>query len=337
MFLITGYLGDKSYDDDSITTKELIDAFGIDKQLEKAKETVVFDIGSIYKAERSVRGQVRSQTASAVTIPNTFSTKWKGSVVQITYYERKQTKKIGGQNQVEYLPRKTFFSGEVLALQKEKNLEKIVFLMIHPSNLESPLYQPGKIHHLSTRKEQEIALTSVAFQKIELKFKTEILSDDHVEEMLLRAESLKFGNLDKYTADEVRNLILNRYDKIKASARSLQDQQKAAKQFIEKYYEHVSEVRGTIIKAKRLGVLYGYVNGSTGKYVWQWANVSADSGLKDTIILEVPKGRNPEESLYIHASSNIETFYPTVKHQVSEQEAAATVAETKKTPPKGKK
>lgn len=318
-FELNGTIGDKTYTDQQVSAQVLIDAFKLKEQLSDKKKVVAFDMGDTFKSNTGGR----EQQAAAFTLPNVFTVQHEGNSLQIRYYERISMKNIANGQLKQYFPEKLIFDGSTVSAHKTKDLEKVVFFLLHPRNRSSAVYVPGEKWYFSTRNDEKSATNSLDFQMLELEFKQEILKGD-IAKIRNRATGMKMGNLSELTDNEVRTLLISQYESARKKGRNVEESEKLGLQFIQTFNEYTSQIRGSMYKAIELGIIYGYPDVKSGKYLYRWENVTAASKMKGENILECPKGANSEDTLYLHLVENIDTIGKTLTLQIAEIEAKRT-------------
>lgn len=328
MLKITGTIDGKQLNGEVVPVDNLIKMLGIKGQLDELKSTVAFDLGDIYKSQRVVDGAVQ-ENMGQVNIPTTFTTNYNGSVLNVQYYEKALTKTVGKEQVIDFEPKKVRINSEVLSITQKDKKELVVFLLIHPRNKASIFYREGERWDFCTRKERAMATASLDFERMELSFKTQILEPKNIADTRLRAEAMGMGNLSQHSDGEVQSLVIQRYEQSKQRGRTPDEKQKSAKRFIQTFNEHLSEIKGAVIAAQNLGIIYGYNSQSNGKYVFEWAKV-ADENMRGKTILEVPKGSDHKEALNLYFTNNSETVYPILKKLIAEHKAEASASEKKK-------
>lgn len=328
MIIVTGKFKDKTYEGEILSMDEIAKAFKITTTKEetvleaftKMKAWAWFDVTDQYTKAKA--GQA-TQYATSVSIQPEYAIEVDGEPLIIRYYKTKNQKNIGGAIEVQFRPNRIFIDEGALQLKRKEQKELILFLMLHPQNLNSPTHIAGQPALFQLRMEAANATSAINFAKQDMLFREKVMNGDFAE-LKLRAEGMGLGNFGEFTEDEVRVKVLQAYEGAKRNG----DNQ--AISFTNRFFSAISNIGGMIVNARTKGLIYGYVDNNKRKYCFKWTNCP-NSGLDNTVFLEVPEGANPDEIIRQHFTHD-DSAFKALQKVIAEHDAEENAKKEKEKP-----
>jgi hypothetical protein len=140
MLLLSGAVKDKMYDQTPVSATELIELFGLDVDLEKRSGSVHFTLTDKYVKPDRLNGGEKYPPGSFLR--SLIQGTYEGNDVEIQYYNRKRIKREAGLSYEVFEPHQVRYLGKELLVPisgNKKNLERLVFFMLHHKCADSPL------------------------------------------------------------------------------------------------------------------------------------------------------------------------------------------------------
>lgn len=313
--LITGAIKGTYHENKGMDVKELIETFKLKEILDALPDRVTFKL-----PEKKIKGD---KHPSSTSIMCNFQSQFEGNSITMRYYK---TSFVKSKDEVDYTPRKVLISGVSITYDKKKDLDLVVFMLLHPQCKDSPLYDMGKAAKFTLHQPKKEAKTYMEFATLQINFYSTI-KELSVESLRVRAYSLNIGVKAQQNKDEISTSILRAYEN------AMRKGENTARKFIQDFNNATSNTKGLVMEAIATGLMEKGFEHSTGRSLWKWsANVPDKKG---QTIMVVPKDHRPEDALIEHASANQDTFVPALRAYLKQENApAAAQTETKNDAPK---
>lgn len=136
-FLVNGQINGSDYEDAQVTASKMSTIFPEIKQYLEGESAV---ISFSPKNVKKVGGNII--TPLSFTSATYFNGTYKGNAVSVRYFESK-TKRRG---ETQYLPSTLtiLYRQQSQVFMKERNLDKLIFFLLHPLNKNSPMAKPNR-------------------------------------------------------------------------------------------------------------------------------------------------------------------------------------------------
>lgn len=260
MLLVTGFLGDEYCDQKAVKPERLIEFFGLPIDLNSRKPRVVFRmVDSLIKKDRLNGGTKNPAGWYSRTVING---EFQGQSLTIQYADKKVVKGNGPTRETVYEPHLLPFIGKAVPFfahaKDMKDLEKVVFYMLHPKCEGSPL------------------AGSEARNKM-------IKLDDSVKEAANKVSSLKsfmdvynqvlnmpISELRTKLAGLKKGLNVESLEDVEVEAMVSEMMQANPSDFLNKWNSHTVTFEGIMNRAIQLGAIEQYALGG-GIQAWRFS------------------------------------------------------------------
>lgn len=269
--------------------QELIELFNLPLDLNSRKPRVVMKLTDRYVKPDRLNGGVKFPAGwQALTVVNG---EFEGNSVTIRYATSKTQKGTGANRETIFQPRYLTFNGRAnayLASEKEpQDLEKVVFLLLHPKNQDSPLRgREAKDKRIRLDNSVREAANKVANIKNFVEVYNEILALDE-STLRVKLAGIKKGlNVDALEREEVLAEIMDLM-------------QGNPNDFLTKWQSHTATFDGIISRAIHLALVEEYTLGGNIK-AWRFSKKASKDFLNSDIpiaITQCKPNQSPQDAL----------------------------------------
>lgn len=269
--------------------QELIELFNLPLDLNSRKPRVVMKLTDRYVKPDRLNGGVKFPAGwQALTVVNG---EFEGNSVTIRYATSKTQKGTGANRETIFQPRYLTFNGRAnayLASEKEpQDLEKVVFLLLHPKNQDSPLRgREAKDKRIRLDNSVKEAANKVANIKNFVEVYNEILALDE-STLRVKLAGIKKGlNVDALEREEVLAEIMDLM-------------QGNPNDFLTKWQSHTATFDGIISRAIHLALVEEYTLGGNIK-AWRFSKKASKDFLSSDIpiaITQCKPNQSPQDAL----------------------------------------
>lgn len=142
MFAITGHINGRTYEEELISARDLIDLFNLPIDFNSKSGQMTFELHETQKSPDRLNGGFRHQ--SGKMLRSLIEGNHDGSSINIQYYTRKTRKRVNGDNIIQYVPHHIDYNGDKVTFSLDtknhpEDLEQLVFLLLCPKCQDSPL------------------------------------------------------------------------------------------------------------------------------------------------------------------------------------------------------
>ena len=293
MLILEGTFKGQVFERKKVSAQMLIQEFGLQAMLDVNKK-VVFNLPK--KASKTMKGS--SPHPVKFGILTTFSAVKDGNTFKLTYADREIIGNANGKMVAKYNPPKYYFENGTSIVDQDKDIDLIVFLMLHPNNTLSPLYRKGSEQMFSTYNPDTEANKSYDLLTQQAEIYEQITKGD-LEELSIRAKGLGIRiNPRQNQGRNLRSALFQSYQKALEAKRFKEWKGKfgAATTFFDGLVEDMIAYR----------IIEQSVNQRTGKAVWSFGlTAGSDAGTK---ICEIPKDQKPKDALKVYLNTNIDYY-----------------------------
>lgn len=269
MLFYTGPFKGGIAEDKQVTAEFLIDHFGLSVDMTR---NVEFRLADQHISVRN--GQERFSVRR--TIPTLISGVWKNESYRIRYAENKVDKRNeNGGYIAKYTPRRIFFEGKAKLLDPQRELEQIVYIMLHSSHYESPFRRESDDYFFVTHDAEGFAKQQIRSHSAQLELEREIIQAEDGEKMMALARGIMVqANSQKHripvnetkTDFEARNALLRLLRKFPA-------------QFESAFRDNTTWIRGVVGRSVDQGIYKFQPSGNgSGKWVSEDGKIIAKVG-----------------------------------------------------------
>lgn len=250
MFVLTGTVGGKAYNNAEISAKDLAEIFGLD-----VSKAVEFG----YVARRVVKDRLNGgvRKPNGIALKTRFDGTYNGQSVSIHYYRNKIAI---DNNRFNYLPNTVGFSEN--RYHPEEKMDALVFLLLHPFNENSPIKGSGAKYYRVIDRQRDAQKKRQEFGRI-AEIRAEILEMQDAEPNRLRAMGRGLVLPGGYRA---RIQDFTTMDEVAVSLIEMLEQHKSA--FITAWQSPATELQGMIQTCFDKGVLKVNNSGNIGHVSW---------------------------------------------------------------------
>lgn len=285
MLYLTGFVKDRLFEETPVKPQELIELFNLPLDLNSRKPRVVMKLTDRYVKPDRLNGGVKFPAGwQALTVVNG---EFEGNSVTVRYATSKTQKGTGANRETIYQPRYITFTGRAnayLASEKEpKDLEKVVFLMLHPKNADSPI-RGKEANDKRIRLDNAVkdAANKVASIKNFVEVYNEILGLDESTLRVKLAGIRKGLNVDSLEKDEVIAEIMDLM-------------QGNPNDFLTKWQAHTTTFDGIINRAIYLALVEEYTLGGNIK-AWRFSKKASKDFLNSDIPIAITQCKPNQSS-----------------------------------------
>lgn len=315
MIYLTGFVGDKLYEETPVKPDELVKIFSLPLDVDSKKPRVVFRVTPRYVKKDRLNGGEKFPAGTKLL--TTINGEYQGNYVTIQYSERKITKGSGNNVQITHQPRYLNFSGRANAFaatrREPKDLEKTVFMMLHTKCQQSPLRGPGS-HDKRIMLDDSVstAANKVANVKAFMDAYNQILGADP-SYLRTKLAGMKTMNVDTLEDVEVQATLVAMMEQ------NMED-------FLNRWNATTSTFDGVISRAIYLNIIEQYTIGG-GIQAWRFTKQVSQKYLSSDVpidICQIPVNQKPTDAIKnwaLAAGSN----FAQIKNIIDAMDQAATV------------
>lgn len=286
MLILNGYVKGKMFNNEQVPAETLIELFDLPVDLHSRKPRMVLTLTQRYIQRDRLNGGEKFSSGHFLT--TAIDGEYDGNIINVQYAERK-IQRPGPIPSVEYQPRHIPFIGKsnaYAATRKEpKDLEKLVFMLLHPKCQNSPLSGPAA----SDKKYQiDDAVTKAA------KVVTNVQSFMEVYNQVLTAPI----SVMRTKLAGIKRMNVEPLEDTEVQAQIFTMMQNDPEGFYKKWSMHTTSFEGLINRAINLAVVekYGVGNGQA----WRFSKTASEKFLESPTpinIVNIRQGQTPEDAL----------------------------------------